>query len=200
MYSEPVDAVSSRILASYRPLIYQWALHLVSALSFVHAHDIAWGELNLAQCWLSADSHLSLSLVGFLNAAFKPSIWGGYQKPGDWTFGYGFHPGEHYRDPSKETDLFLYGCVVYELMTGAWPGERLIDKSRRDLAMMISHKQWPALEVECMGQIVRKYWAGEFENVEQLKTEVIAFLEGLGNVIEKGDNLSGLDFANLLSS
>ncbi|KAH7359639.1 hypothetical protein BKA66DRAFT_574110 [Pyrenochaeta sp. MPI-SDFR-AT-0127] len=192
MYSAPLDTESSRILPLYRPLIYQWALHLVSGLSFVHAHNIVWGDLNLAHCWLSADAQLSLSLAGFVNAAFSTY-------PGDWTFGEAFHPCEHQRDPTKHTDLFLYGCVVYELMTGNWPGNSLTGRSWRDIAMMIPRRQWPALEVVHMGQIVRKCWAGEFENIDQLKADVVAFLEDLDWVIERDDNLRGLDFANLLS-
>lgn len=195
MYSAPLDVVSSRILTLHRPLMYQWALHLISGLSFIHAHDIIFGELNLAHCWLSSDSHLSLSLVGFVNAGFRSRTNGAWyhctRTSAEW-----FHPLEHQSKHTTQTDLFLYGCVVYELMTGFWPGDRT-GKSGQEVAMMIPRKEWPPLEIEHMGEIVRKCWAGDFADAKQLKTEVVAFLEGLGWSIEGNDDLQGLDVANL---
>jgi hypothetical protein len=66
--------------------------------------------------------------------------------------------------------------------------------------MMIPQRPWPSLEAEHMGQIVPKYWAEEYENVEQFKADVVASLEELGWVIEGTDNLTGLDFKDLLSA
>jgi hypothetical protein len=195
MYSAPVDMVSCRVLASYRPLIYQWALHLSSVLSFVHARDIILGEVTIAHCWLSSDSHLSLSLVGFVNAGFRD------RKNGSWydcthTFSELFHPLELQSKHSTQTDLFLYGCAVYKLMTGFWLGNRL-GKPEQERAMMIPRREWPPLETEHMGEIVRKCWAGEFEDAKQVKTAVVAFLEGSGWSIEGNDDLQGFDVANL---
>jgi serine/threonine protein kinase len=138
MCSTPLDIVSSRILASNRPLIYQWALHIISGLSFIHAHNIVFSDLDLEQCWLSLDSHLYLSLVGFVHAGFWQSTDGawydGRQSNAAW-----FHPLEHTK-ATTQTDLFLYGCVVYQLMTGAWPGDRLTDKTGPEVRMIIPRK------------------------------------------------------------
>lgn len=63
--------------------------------------------------------------------------------------------------------------------------------------MMIPRKEWPPLEPEHMGEIVHKCWKGDFEDAKQLKSEVVAFLEGLGWSIEGNDDLKGFDAANL---
>ncbi|KAH7079568.1 kinase-like domain-containing protein [Paraphoma chrysanthemicola] len=195
MYSAPLDAASSRILGVHRPLMYQWALHIISGLSFIHAHDIIFGELNLSHCWLSSDLHLSL--VGFVNAGFwrrATGVWYDCTRTSsEW-----FHPLEHQYKHTTQTDLFLYGCVVYELMTGFWPGDRT-GKSGPEIAMMVSRKEWPPLETEHMGEIVRKCWAGDFEDAKQLKAEVVAFLEGSGWSIDD-DNLQGLGASKLSSN
>lgn len=140
MYSASLDAASSRVLGPHRPLIYQWALHLVSGLSFIHAHDIVFGDVNLAHCWLSSNSHLSLSLVGFLNAEFRRST-NGVWYDGGHTNAEWFHPLKHQSNPTSQTDLFLYRCVLYELMTGAWPGTRLTSKSGPEIARMVLRKE-----------------------------------------------------------
>jgi serine/threonine protein kinase len=196
MYSTPLDAEISRISASHLPLMYQWALHLISGLSFIHTHDIVFGDLTLAQCWLSSDSHLSLSLAGFSNAGFRDRSTGGWFD-GDRSRAEFFHLLEHQRNPTMQTDLLMYGCVVYELMTGAWPGSRLTGTSGQDVAMRIPSRRWLPLETEHMGEIVHKCWAGGFENAEQVKAEVIAFLEGLGWEIEGNDDLVGFNVAEL---
>jgi hypothetical protein len=95
--------------------------------------------------------------------------------------------------------MFLYGCVVYELMKGHWPGVHPAGWAARDVSISVHGQRWPALETEHMGQIARKCWAGEYENVDQLKADVVAFLEERGWFIEGEDNMRGLDFTNLLS-
>jgi hypothetical protein len=106
MYS----AQSGRIVSYYRPLIYQWAFHLISGLAFVHANDIIFGDLNLTYCWFSPN--LSLSIVGFVDAGFRCEARWGRIYDGDRTSFESFHPLEYQSKPTKQTDLFLYACVV----------------------------------------------------------------------------------------
>ncbi|KAF2790992.1 hypothetical protein K505DRAFT_419452 [Melanomma pulvis-pyrius CBS 109.77] len=199
MYSAPLDAPTSRILPSHRPLAYQWALHIISGLTFVHSHDVIFGDLNLIHCWLSSDSHLSLSLVGFVNAGFNYVERWSHIIHGDRTNGNNFHPLEHQANPTKQTDLFLYGCTVYELMTGFWPATRSGIPTWREIAAMVPRKEWPLLEAECMGEIVRKCWNGEYASAEEVKASVVAFLGGLGWEIEGDDDLKGFNATDLFS-
>lgn len=190
MYSAPLDGPSSRILQFHRPLVYQWALHIISGLIFVHSHDIIFGEHGLDQCWLS--SSLDLSLVGFKNAGFR------YRK-GDYsliegdhsTSGFDFTPRESIRNPTKETDLFWFGCTVFHLMTGAWPGDRLENRSGRQAADLAMHGQWRPLESECMGEIVHKCWSGGYNSPEEVQTAIIKFLQDNGWDVEQDDKLQG---------
>jgi serine/threonine protein kinase len=197
MYSAPIDAPTSRILPSHRPLAYQWTLHIISGLAFVHSHDVIFGDLNLVDCWLSSDSHLSLSLVGFVNAGFNYKERWSHIIDGTRTNWDNFHPLEHQANPTKQTDLFLYGCTVYELMTGFWPVSRSGICSSRETAAMISRKEWPLLEAECMGEIVHKCWNDEYASVQEVRAAVVAFLEGLGWEIEGDDDLKNFDAIDL---
>ena len=197
MYSAPFDAATSRILLSHRPLAYQWALHIIDGLAFVHAHDVIFGDLDLSQCWLSSDSHLSLSLAGFVNASFSYAARWGHMISADRTNMNNFHPLEHHRNPTKQTDIFLFGCVLFELMTGFWPGTRSGLGSWREVAALISRKAWPPLEEACMGNIVHQCWNNDFVSAEQVKAALMLFLRDLEWEVDKNSNLQYLDAAAL---
>lgn len=159
MHTEPLDAPTSRVLASHRPLVYQWALHLISGLSFVHSKEVVFGVLSLSHGWLTAEAHLSLSLVGFLNAGFWNTTWGRRWHDGDFINAGCFRPQGDEDKPAMQNDLFLYGYAVYELMTRDWPGHRS-EMATRKIENMVASKRWPVLESEYMGEIVRKCWNG----------------------------------------
>lgn len=88
------------------------------------------GEVSTEHCWLTGSGSHALSLVqvGFLGASYRESDTG-RKYLGDSTSGQIFHPlnvrqpgVRRYPDPSMQSDLFLWGCVVYEIMVGHWPG------------------------------------------------------------------------------
>jgi hypothetical protein len=64
--------------------------------------------------------------------------------------------------------------------------------------MAIPQRVWPAPEAEHMGGHMHKCWAGGFENMKQLKADVVNSLEDLGWTIEGDDNLRGVNFETTL--
>lgn len=192
MYSAASSGKLPRILPQYLPLIYQWSLHLLSGLSFVNSHSIIFGDLHTEVCWLLSPS-LSLSLVGFLDAGYLcRKRWVTYE--GSSTRDEPFHPCHIPRMESvvatAQTDLFLWGCLVYELVTGFWPG-RGQGKSTEEIQLMITNRKWPTLEKEFLGDIIKKCWEYDYLDIEDLKRNVISFLKHQGWEIEDGDNLKG---------
>lgn len=190
------DGASHRVQATHRPFAYRWALHLASALEFVHTQDIILGDLSTSHCWLSSSPALSLSLVGFLDASFRdrssglPYLGGtGSSEP--------FHPlnarqpgSRRAAEPSVATDLFLWGCVVYELMVGHWPGhEEGTGRSWEDMGLMIARQEWPELQREYLGEVVRRCWTGGYESSQRLRADLLEFLRAQGWQVEAGDDL-----------
>lgn len=108
-----------------------------------------------------------------------------------------FHPLEHQCNPTKLTDIFLFGCVLFELMTGFWPGIRSGLGSWQEMAALIPLRAWPLLEEACMGNIVHQCWNNEFFDAEHVKAALASFLQDLGQEIDKNGNLLGLDDALL---
>lgn len=190
------DEARHRVRATHRPLAYRWALHLASALEFVHAQDIILGDLSTGHCWLSSSPALSLSLVGFLDASFRDRS-SGLPYLGGTGSGEPFHPlnakqpgSRRAPEPSVATDLFLWGCVVYELMVGHWPGhEEGAGRSWADMGQMIARQEWPKLEKEYLGELIRKCWIGGYESSQRLRTDLLEFLRAQRWQVEAGDDL-----------
>ncbi|RFU32962.1 hypothetical protein B7463_g3383, partial [Scytalidium lignicola] len=192
MYSTPVDGALPRVLPQYRPLIYQWSLQLLSGLSFLHSRSIIFGDPRVETCWLALPS-LDLSLIGFLDAGYL-SLKSGIKYDGSSWRNEPFHPCHIPKFnsvvPTMQTDLFLWGCLIYELMTTFWPGHGQ-GKQSEDIQQMIIRRMWPVLENDYLGDIVRKCWEHEYEDILSLRRDVIAFITNDGWEIEGEDGLGG---------
>ncbi|KAF5650596.1 hypothetical protein F52700_313 [Fusarium sp. NRRL 52700] len=183
---------ATRMKPEFRPLVYQWSLQLLSALCLIHSHNIAYGEMNGDNCWITAGS-LSISLAGFVGSEFHdPST--GYNLPGWFITDRDFAPDKlpldrAVRVPTLKTDMFYFGTWVYELMTSQTPGLEDWRETRR----LVAEEGWmPDLEDEFMGKILHKCWKFEYEDIEELQSDVQAFVEAQGWII-RGDELEGFD-------
>lgn len=131
-----------------------------------------------------------------LDASFTNKI-SGISYVGGATSSETFHPlnvripgSRRAPEPSVRTDLFLWGCVVYELMVGHWPGHgEHAKRSRADMERMIPLGEWPKLERECIGELVRRCWTGAYKSSQRLRIDVSEYLEGEGLGMEAGDDL-----------
>lgn len=210
MYDERADpdrsTASSRVKASRRHLVYQWALHLASVLQFIHRHsfelptpkiEVVFGDLSVDSCWLTSPTR-SLSVLGFLKSGFRTRS--GPLHHGDISDGEAFQPlrgvrGPAYR-PTLQTDLFLWGCVVYELITGHWPGNGQ-GLSWQEKSSLISRREWPRLEIEYLGNVVHMCWAGELTSAAELLAAVRRGITDLGAVIGDNDEVQYLNMEDL---
>lgn len=69
----------AEIKTSNLTVVYQWSLHLASALEFIHSHSfvepaphvsVIFGDLRVSLCWLDPTG-TSLSVLVFLHATFR---------------------------------------------------------------------------------------------------------------------------------
>ena len=93
--------------------------------------------------------------------------------------------------PTMQTDLFLWGCLIYELMTSFWPRHER-GRQRGEIKQMIVRREWPALEREYLGEIVRRCWEYGYQDIASLKRDLITFLMNEGWEMEGEDELSGV--------
>ncbi|KAF2165839.1 hypothetical protein M409DRAFT_67159 [Zasmidium cellare ATCC 36951] len=186
------STASGRVKARYKSLVYQWALQLATPII-----SIVFGDLTVDSCWLTSPG-LSLSILGFLNSGFRTRD--GPVHHGDILSGYPFNPIDHLprteRIPTLKTDLFMWGCVVYELMTGFWPGEGQGIEDE-EIAMLVPRHEWPTLESELLGNVVRTCWTGEMRSAAELVTTVRRVITELGAVIGDNGEVVHLDIEGL---
>lgn len=158
---------------------------------------IVFGDLSVDSCWLTSPQ-LSLSVLELLNSDFRMRSSPHYV--GDILTGHPFQPlygirGQAHR-PTLQTDIFLWGCVVYELMTGFWPGNGQ-GLSWEEECSLIPRRKWPRLEDEFLGNIVHMCWTGEIRSATELLVTVRRSLQDLGTGTTDNDETSGFNIENL---
>lgn len=142
--------------------------------------SIAFGELMAESCRLNA-SGTSLSLLGFLQSVVRTRTCGPY----DGGIGYSdkyFQSRKIGAVPILETDVFLWGCIVYELMTGYWPGEGQGLEHEEKEALPF-RQGWPKLEAKYLGEVVRKCWTGEITSAVEILSAVRTAVTDMGLVV-----------------
>jgi hypothetical protein len=163
----------------------------------IHSRDIAYGEIIQASCWISAES-LDISLAGFIGSEFHDPATGSHC-PGWFFGGYEFSPASlplsrRVTVPTLATDMFMFGRMVYCIMTSRMPGEEM---DHREIERLMKDEDWmPDLEDEFMGRILHKCWQFNYDTIEELQSEVQALVESYGWSVD-GDKLEGLDIDHI---
>ena len=192
----------ARVRTKHLSLVYQWAIHLAKALVHIHSYSfdmkpvpkisIIFGDLSIDKCWLSPLG-TSLSLLGFLNAGYRTRS--SCLHVGDHNVcSNGFEPFPKYA--TMQTDLFLCGSVVYELMTGHYPGDGQ-GLEWKDIEVLVSRREWPRLETMYLGDVVRKCWADEITSAAELMVAVRRALTEMGVMLEADDEILDVSLAGL---
>jgi hypothetical protein len=107
MYPPSKNNQTIKLSDDFLPLVINWALQLLSALRFIHNHDIRYGSVNKEVCVLS--SSLSISFVGFSGVYFGES--------------YGPQQATRNDPPTVQTDLQSWAKLYYSLVLGDNQGE-----------------------------------------------------------------------------
>ena len=174
MYPSNSESAHATISGPYRPLVLQWALQLLSGLSFVHSHGIIFGDLNPSACWLNSD--LSIALVGFVSAQFCDSydvLHLGSTHSGDL-----FRLSEMQHQVSVKSDLFDWANLVFQLMTDRTPVGP--EQPLNAVVAQIARREFPALSHELMGNIVKKCWMQEYGSADDVSRDVEVYLQEHG--------------------
>lgn len=133
-----------------------------------------------------------ITLPPRISAIRRPHTHAG---PDDGGIGYSgkyFQPRKIGAASTLETDVFLWGCVVYTLMTGYWPGEgQGLEHEEKDTLPF--RQEWPRLEAKYLGEVVRKCWTGKITSAVGISSAVRTTVTDMGVVV--GDDGATVDLA-----
>jgi hypothetical protein len=82
-------------------------------------------------------------------------------------------------------------------MTGFWPSRHFDTRSWDEREAVVRRREWPPLDEDCMGEIVRRCWNNQFDSVEQVKAALVSFVQDLGWEVDEKINLKDFDAAAL---
>ncbi|KAK7897036.1 hypothetical protein LTR67_004924 [Exophiala xenobiotica] len=87
---------------------------------------------------------------------------------------------------SKQTDIFAFGCVVYEILTGRHPYHEFEASDNRShlVEQLYEENQFPDITNLPLGQLMQGCWHGTFNSM----TEVVQALEAADSMSMKAKN------------
>lgn len=126
-----------------------WAIQISEAIEFIHMAGVIHGDLTCANIFV--DEHLNAKLADFAGSSIDGSallvgVTASHESPGPLL--------------SIQGDLFAFGCVLYELMTGHVPYEGKLEKEIHDL-----YKNGIFPDTNCLGAIglvITRCWLGKY--------------------------------------
>lgn len=131
----------------------QWAVQIAQALHFTHLAGIIHGDLTCQNVLL--DAKLNTRLSDFAGSSLDGSplliaVTASHEYPGPAL--------------SVQGDLFAFGSVLYEMMTGKAPYTELADD---EILGRYAKGDFPATEsLHAIGNVIRKCWQGHYDGFE----------------------------------
>ncbi|KAH6874062.1 hypothetical protein B0T10DRAFT_415913 [Thelonectria olida] len=198
MYTEQRDEPNCRPQKQYLPLMYQWALQALSAVSFCHKHNVIVGLFE-TENFLVSFPDLSISMIGFVAAKFTDgkadtpyeSDINGFPSFNPFDLCVNEGAGVDAEEATITTDLFILGTFIYVLMTDTAPDSPL------DEGEDIPGEKWPHIEREYLGEVVTKCWECRYQSVQEVRHDIVEILQHEGWEIEGHDTLKGFDASGL---
>ncbi|RMZ82795.1 hypothetical protein DV738_g1608, partial [Chaetothyriales sp. CBS 135597] len=148
-----------------------WLRQAAEGIRYVHDKDIVHADVGCYNMILTRASGLAglmgserLKLIDFAGA----SIDGG--ENGSCYQWYSYRPSTP--EVSKQTDIFAFGCVVYEILTGRHPHHELENRPEA-VKQLYQDNQFPDVANLPLGQLMQDCWHGTYNSM----SEVVQALE-----------------------
>ncbi len=137
--------------------IRSWIETALVAFDYIHSREVFQGDVS-ARNFLVADD-LSIVLSDFSGSKIRdeeslvrPETR--YEKQ-----------GEELIKISRATDIFAIGSLIYEIVTGKPPYDKLEDE---DVEKLFKRAEFPSTADVYLGEIIRGCWIGDYKTVKQV--------------------------------
>ncbi|KAF2453010.1 kinase-like domain-containing protein [Lineolata rhizophorae] len=83
---------------------------------------------------------------------------------------------------SRQTDIFAFGCAIYEVLTGRPPYHELQESCEpsRQVEKLYVNQRFPDVAKLPLGQLMQRCWHGQISSMSEVIQELEAFLATLG--------------------
>ena len=140
----------------------QWINMAAEAISSIHRFEIIHADIS-ARNFLVADD-LSIKLCDFSGSAIGNQIplvaeEDRYQMAPD-------------SPRSTTTDIFAFGCLIFEIVTGHRPYDSIEDENIQEVQRRYTAALYPCLDGIPFREVIYKCWTCQYQNMEQLKSDL----------------------------
>lgn len=146
---------------------------LACGLQYVHDNNIIHADLNAANVIISGDDHDVAMWLDFGGSQIDDQeALANYDE-------YSYRPPEFPDDPpvSRATDIFAFGCTVFEIETGAPPfyhETKHMSQAGKMSYLEDKYRQrlYPSVENLRFGRIIMGCWEGRYESMNDLNQDL----------------------------
>jgi serine/threonine protein kinase len=144
----------------------RWATQIAEAINFIHGAGVIHGDLTCSNIFL--DKNLNAKLADFAGSSMDNSplliaVTASHEHPRSVL--------------SVQGDLFAFGSVLYEIMTGQAPYNGLTDE---EIRTRYSKGEFPNTEfLQAIGSIIRKCWQDRYNGCETVIRDLGTFPSNL---------------------
>lgn len=152
-----------------RPLSLRlrWIEQIVDTVAALHSSSVIHGDLSCNNFFLDED--LNVKVGDFAGSSIDgEAALTCYETRCA-------HP--HLEDATCESEVFALGSCLYEIVAGTKPYSELSDM---EIEAAYSQGRYPDITgLEACGQVIKKCWAREYEDVAEILKELRAEIEGI---------------------
>ncbi|KAF2805098.1 kinase-like protein [Mytilinidion resinicola] len=144
-----------------------WLRHAAEGYQHLHDRNIIHGDVGCSNLIITRDG--LVKLIDFEGC----SIDGG--PAGSCYEWFSYRPSVP--RVSRRTDIFAFGCVIYEVFTGRPPHHELeaSDDRYRQVEELYTNNHFPDVTNIPFGQLIQSCWDGDFSSMDEVIQELKAF-------------------------
>lgn len=146
-----------------------WLRHAATGYQYLHGCGIIHADVGCGNLMLIEDY---IKLIDFEGCSIDGGIAGSCY---EW---FSYRPSTP--RVSQGTDIFAFGCAIYEVLTGRPPYYQLetSDNKYREVEELYANKTFPNVVKLPLGQLIYRCWNGDFSSMEEIIRELDAFCPG----------------------
>lgn len=149
----------------YIPLItkIRWLREAAEGTRYMHQKGIVHADVGCHN-WILVDGHLKI--IDFEGCSVDGEEAGACY---EW-----FSYKESVPAVSQQTDIFAFGCAVYEITTGRQPHDELLEADDRMACskQLYAEDRYPQVGNRPLGELMEGCWRGTFNSMEEVLNQL----------------------------